>query len=56
MLVCAISLCDPGGARCVLFGDGNDSRLDVSMSALETGMRSGFARMDRKVGQLIDRA
>ena len=31
-------------------------RLDDRMSALETEMRSGFARMDRKLDQLIDRA
>jgi hypothetical protein len=30
--------------------------LDERMSALETEVRSGFARMDRKLDQLIDRA
>jgi chromosome segregation ATPase len=36
--------------------DDRVSRLDDRMGTLETEMHSGFARMDRKLDQLIDRA
>jgi len=36
--------------------DGKVSRLDDRMSTLETEMHAGFARMDRKLDQLIDGA
>jgi hypothetical protein len=35
--------------------DASITKLDVRMTTFEAQMRSGFARMDRKLDQLIDR-